>query len=201
MKPVVIGIAGKIGAGKDAVAEHLAKKHSFKIVRFADALKEEILNTMRLTCEEIWKSYQNWQHIKDVRLIRTPDEDDLRQMLWIDKPPIVRRLLQEWGTELRRAENPSYWINKWQEKIDDLMWQGHSVVSPDMRFENEYTAVIVARGITMLVTRPGTEEGDHASETGVANYDANMFNEHVHNSGSLEDLGAYIDHWLVDDER
>jgi hypothetical protein len=190
--PRVIGISGKIGAGKDAVAAHLVKK-DFRVVRFSDSLKEEVLRIMPKTCEEIWFSY----HVRardGYNGNEWPDEKDRRWMLWIDKPPIIRRLLQEWGTDLRRNENPAYWITKWEEKVEALLAIGSSVVSPDVRFLNEHGAVKKFDGNILRVERPGVSLGDHVSELEA---DSLKYDHVISNVGTLEDLGNLVDEYLA----
>lgn len=187
----VIGISGKIGAGKDAIANHLVSTYDFQIVRFSDELKEEVLRILRKTCEAIYENYvecgrKNY-HDGDI------DESDLRWMLWMDKPPIVRRLLQEWGTELRRHEQADYWILKWRWKVQSLVDQGVRVVAPDTRFLNEAEAVRYFGGQVIRVERPGLPAGDHASET---ESDALVFDHVIQNNGTLDELARRVNQFL-----
>jgi len=186
MTPRVIGISGKIGAGKDAVAAHLVKK-DFRVVRFSDSLKEEVLRILPKTCREIYRaSYSTASG--------TATDEELRRMLWDDKPPIIRRLLQEWGTDLRRNENPSYWITKWEEKVESLLAIGSSIVSPDVRFLNEHGAVKKFGGEILRVDRPGVVLGDHVSELEA---DSLKYDYVIDNTGTLEHLGNLVDAYLV----
>ena len=190
---MIIGVSGKIGAGKDAVADFLVKAHGFKIVRFSDSLKEEVLRIMRKTCEEIWYVYNADSTRDKQNKFRKSSEDDLRRMLWDDKPPIIRRLLQEWGTELRRAEDPNYWIWKWNDAVRPLLAAGISVVAPDTRFQNEAAAVHLLGGYVLRVERPGLPVGDHASET---EQDSITFDRVIQNIGTLDDLAVRVDKFL-----
>lgn len=188
---MIIGVSGKIGAGKDAIATHLVEHHGFKIVRFSDPLKEEVLNIMRKTCVEIWKAH-SYDYTPNFEL-REPTYVDLRKMIWDTKPPIIRRLLQEWGTELRRNEQPDYWIRKWKIAARECEEAGISIVTPDTRFLNEAEAVKELGGRVWCVVRPGLPDGDHASET-----EMNLIhpNDFILNNGTLEDLGNLLDDLL-----
>lgn len=188
---MIIGISGKIGAGKDAIAAHLVKQHSFQIVRFSDALKEEVLRIMRKTCEEICQVYAQ---LGGGRMIDKPNERQLRYLLWDAKPPIMRRMLQEWGTELRRNEQPGYWVARWTIKVHQLKEKNISVVTPDVRFNDEAAAIRRAGGIVLRVERPGLSIGDHASETEA---DSLVFDHVIQNDGTLDDLARRVDAYLA----
>lgn len=183
---MIIGVSGKIGAGKDATASWLVKNHGFQIVRFSDALKEEVLRILPKTCVEIWRTY--WG------LSDTPTDEELRQMLWETKPPIIRRLLQEWGTELRRHENPVYWIDRWTDKVRALSALGISVVAPDVRFLNEAEAVHALGGHVLRIDRPGLPVGDHVSEL---EGDKITYDHVIANTGTLDDLAVRVDRYLA----
>ncbi len=186
MKPVVVGIGGKIGAGKDAIARHLVAHHNVAVVRFADALKEEVLCILRKTSVEVWKAF----HDTAVE----PSVADLRRLIWDDKPPIMRRLLQEWGTELRRAEDPEYWIKRWEAEARRVMLvEGKGVAAPDARFQNEVDAVRRLGGVFVRVLRPGTVSGDHASELEA---DAISADWTFHNTESLDHLFQAVDDYV-----
>lgn len=195
---MIIGVSGKIGAGKDAVADFLVNGHAFKLVRFSDPLKEEVLRTLRKTCEEIWYVYHlmgkaGWGAGWSRYVNPLPTEEELRWMLWIDKPPIIRRLLQEWGTELRRNEKPDYWIEKWADTTHALRTKGISVVAPDVRFLNEASMVHQMGGYVLRVERPGLPVGDHASEI---EGDTIEYDHVLVNNGTLDDLSVRVDKYL-----
>jgi hypothetical protein len=60
------------------------------------------------------------------------------------------KLLQWWGTEYRRAQDPDYWVKKVQEKIYDF----HGVVLiADVRFQNEFSFIKEIGGALVNVSR------------------------------------------------
>jgi hypothetical protein len=185
-RPVVIGITGKIGAGKDTIANYLVRQHHFRVVRFSDPLKQEVLDTIPRTLRQIFRKLHDGAE---------PSTEDLRQMLWHDKPPIVRELLQEWGTELRRAEDPDYWVVKWTKATSGFLKEGVSVVAPDMRFNNEMAAVTkFESAYTIRVIRPGTVVGTHRSEVEL---DGVRVTKEFDNSGSLLALYSDVEDFLT----
>lgn len=80
-QPVVIGLSGKMRAGKTVTAEALAEKHGFVRLSFADALKREVIG-MGFSV------------------------DDVR----VTKPEPIRKLLQAYG-QARRFQDPNYWLD------------------------------------------------------------------------------------------
>ena len=62
--------------------------------------------------------------------------------LFIEKPPLVRRLMQNYGTEVRRRDNPDYWVNKYIEKINPIIYESmkyksYVCLTDDLRFKSE----------------------------------------------------------------
>ena len=49
----VIGIAGQIGSGKDVVAHFLQREYRMEIIRFSDALKQEVMDRFPRTIHAI----------------------------------------------------------------------------------------------------------------------------------------------------
>ena len=145
---MIIGLAGYAGVGKSTVAEYLAKEHGFKRVNFKDALVAEMKERLPRTLE-----------IMD-NILNDLDGIDV---LFQRKPELMRALMQEYGTEVRRADNPNYWVDQWKAKVEEV---GGNIVTDDVRFFNELSAVGDTDGVLIRVTRSDiTTGGTHASET------------------------------------
>jgi hypothetical protein len=193
---VLIAISGAIGSGKSAIAEHLAAR-GFAVVAFADALREEIMARLPLTL----KALHDLQapaggHVCCCR--SWPLADCLRQMLYRTKPLGVRELLQEYGSDVRRADDPDYWVKRWAQSVSSIaagrpVGECH-VVAPDCRFPNEARTVREMGGALWKVERPGYAGSGHVGETALAHwfdYDAVIVND-----GTLLDLHAQVDRLL-----
>jgi hypothetical protein len=184
---VIVGIRGKIGAGKDVIAARLVERWGFRIVRFADALREELLERLPRTLRAMHDLLRdNPVHVCCCR--SWPLEDCLRQMIYRTKPAGVRELLQEYGTDVRRRDEPEYWVRQWAARARAA---GPLVVAPDVRYPNEAESVMAAGGVLWCVERPGTVVGTHDSETvmdGWTRWDAVLRNERT-----LEDLQTLVD--------
>lgn len=181
---VLIGLAGKFGAGKDAVADTMVKRLGFKKLSFAEPLRKE--------CAKAILQQQYPECIPT----------DLRRELCSAKPidvwskptpAPIRRLLQLWGTEYRREQDKDYWVRQTELEIVKARGVGKDVVISDTRFENE--AKLVKRyGELWLVDRPGLIADCslrlHPSEEFCQTYEE--WDYVVANIGTLEKLEADV---------
>ncbi len=150
---MILGLAGQAGAGKDftyQVLRDLLIREKLVAIRvaFADGVREEISDYLETDTDVLWnKPY----------------------------PIEIRKLLQWWGTELRRAEDPNYWSKKGiAEALRlDASENVHLVVVTDVRFDNEAKAIqeaggkvyeVVASEDTRRARLGGTLPPAHASE-------------------------------------
>lgn len=156
--PIVVGISGKIGSGKSAIGRYLREHHGFAEVNFADALKREVGTRLRRTLVAYLKERGTVPaHCEDEREIQA----HVRRILYVDRTPVTRALLQEYGTEVRRADDEDYWVKQWSEMVHRLCHQMHGaarIVACDLRFENEAHAIKAFHGVTVRVTRPAGHE-------------------------------------------
>lgn len=179
----LVGIAGALRSGKDTIAEHLVRRYFYRRIAFADALKDELLDRLPGTLRALWALNGNPGE---------PSEGDLWRMVYIDKPRGVRELLQEYGSEVRRSDDESYWINAWRRRLAFSSAWRH--VAPDVRFINEAITILGMGGVLIKVIRPGHEGDSHQSERGLDGWtDWDLI---VYNDGSIEDLQAHVDAWL-----
>jgi len=188
---IVVGLAGRIGAGKSAIAERLRDAWGFTVVSFADGLREELLERMPLTLRAIHDMtdgctcYRGDQPYPDPGLY----PECLRRMLYEVKPLGFRELLQEYGSQVRRADDPDYWAKRWYERFMKTLGP---VVVPDVRFPNEARAIRNMGGLLWHVDRPGYDSGSqHASETALAHW--MDWDAEIRNEGTLAELHAKVD--------
>lgn len=84
--------------------------------------------------------------------------------LFAYKPPRMRKLLQRYGTDVRRKDNPNYWVQKWENKYCAM--HPADVVIDDCRFFEERDAIKRYGGILIRIVRSDiTSGGTHQSET------------------------------------
>lgn len=179
---ILVGIHGAIGSGKDVAAAHLCRTRGFTRVAYGDALKEEVARILRRPLAAYAKEHPRYRFL---------GEDEAVARLIQDKPQVVRALIQAWGTELRRAEAPGYWVEKLRRRTEGL----DRIVVPDVRFENEAAFVRESGGYLLKVVRPDHTWDDHASERdldGWTNWDVVILND-----GTVADLEAKVEAWAV----
>lgn len=206
-KKTLIGINGKIGAGKDTVGEIIQKLcitnsgSKFEIKKFAGKLKQ----TASLLTGIPIKKFED-QEFKTKALGREwcyPTEWQGREH-WVEMT--VREFLQRLGTEAMRVGlHTNVWVNalfadykwyvkSWDELGTEIDGAYPNWVITDMRFPNEMEAVVEKGGITIRVVRPGTVTGDHPSETAL---DDAVFDYEIINDGSMEELVSKVRSILV----
>lgn len=142
---MIIGLTGFKQVGKSTAAKYLESK-GFVRHDFKDALVAEIKEKFPDLLEEI----------------RYTESETEVGNLFQTKPPLMRALMQNYGTEVRRGDDPDYWVKKWAKNS-----YGHAkIVCDDVRFLNEASKVKERGGIIIRLTRPDMPTGGtHRSET------------------------------------
>ena len=172
---MVIGICADKQHGKDTVAELLmamAVENGVKAVcrSMADPLKEEIAECfaprMGVTKEEL-----------------------IRQMNTTGEKERWRLIMQWWGTEYRRVEDPYYWVKKMHVWMNANAWS--LLLLPDTRFLNEINLVLDNGGYMIRVNRPAMPTGDaHSSEQEWKSF--NGWSQIIENDASIEELQVKV---------
>jgi hypothetical protein len=132
MSRILISFGNKSRNGKDTAAAGIQDwcvRHDFPfmLVNFGDALKIEVSEAIEEAggVEELIAKMGMPSWVQ-----RTPDAE-LETLSPYGKHV---KILQWWGTEYRRAQEPNYWVDKRREKV--LGFDG-VVVTSDQRFINE----------------------------------------------------------------
>lgn len=164
----VVGLSGKMGSGKDFVQEWF-NDAGYTVIRrgFADAVRNDIETAL------------GGMHLG---------------ALW-SKPytPEIRSLMQWWGTDFRRAQNPEYWIDATRQFLNELAGtpfaEGGTVFLTDMRFENEIQLVKEFDGQVWRIWAPDSVRRERLN---LKQEDLALLDSHVSESG----LDHYP-HWDV----
>lgn len=143
-KPMIIGVCGFIGSGKDTVADYLTNFHGFRRESFANSLKDAVSQVFgwdRTMLEGRTKQSREWR-----------DQVDTWWAERLKMPNLTPRwILQYWGTEVcRKAFHDDIWIASLENK---LRTSKDDIVISDCRFPNEIKSIRNAGGIVIRVVR------------------------------------------------
>jgi hypothetical protein len=167
---LIIGFGYKARRGKDTAAKAILEARGgdgtldIRRYSFAKALKQEV--------NGLYESFRDWEGVfgycyGELGMPHAFAREGSPDLSDPDSPYGKQRfLLQWWGTEYRRAQDPDYWVKRLAEQIS---WDKPEVaLITDMRFQNEARWVISRGGITVKVDRPDYEDQaintQHASE-------------------------------------
>lgn len=171
MKQIVIGLGHKARRGKDTVAktiiETFGAQYDIRRYAFADELKKEVNEAAEKAGGMLALFLQMYSQLPEwVVYDKTPDMTD--PLCQLGKQ---RTLLQWWGSELRRAKDPFYWVKKVKAAIERDKPQ--VAIITDVRFPNEFMFVKSLDGYMVKVDREGYVDLDtnpaHHSEQQLAN--------------------------------
>jgi hypothetical protein len=181
---MIVGITGHKQAGKSTVGAFLTEHFGFKVMGFADPLKQMLLalDPIIPTDGECILGY--YPRIWD--LVELHGMDTAKELY-----PEIRRLLQRLGTEAgREVLGESVWVKALFSRIDPAA----DIAITDVRFTNEADAVWRDGGLVIKVSRPGYDGDDHASERDIDYIAADY---HIPNDGTLGDLEWRVKEWSV----
>lgn len=185
----LIGLGGKLRAGKDAVGDYLESTQGFIKLGMSDALNAALLKlNPYIPCDDIPSRLTGTHRYQELH--------DEVGYVEAKKNPEVRRLLQVLGTEVGRDMiDPDVWVKIAEKKILEHWEAGKDVVITAIRFPNELEMIRRLGGTSIWIERPvpvqpyvgnpAYEIAEHASENSVSETD---FSWTIYNAGTLEDL-------------
>jgi hypothetical protein len=196
--PLIIGLAGKKGSGKDTVANHWVSEGGFISMSFARPMKASAAAALGCTVEQLEAAKND----PNAKITFTAPRIGRAVSGW-GQPVVsqitVREYLQLFGTEAHR-DIPEFGVSVWTDMMvaniqAEVKRSGHKLfVIPDARFENEQRTIKAMGGYIIVVNRPGTDQEDaHASE--VVEHGVTDF--YIENAGTMADLYDYADSILT----
>lgn len=148
--PVLLGLSGWPTAGKDVLgvaamdALGLTAKHLYFAVPMKDEV-DTIINACRNTSvEQAVATVIDEQGVTEAdALTAVQIIHDSAQNPTVNartRTPVVRTLLQKWGTHVRRSQNEDYWVQKALVPAVHAIANGQHAYISDVRFVNEVVA-------------------------------------------------------------
>ena len=205
---MILGFAGKAATGKTTAAHHLAPllEKECTIIPMAMVLRDEVEAFLRAVgAEEFVPLVYGCQNDK-VQVFYVDEQQALNQCpKWphfisenqeIQNRPgqtaiTVRRILQWWGTEYRRAQDPDYWTKAWGRKISQYNVENMDILVDDVRFINELNVIKEHGDLIVKIERPGFDgANNHASETSLDEY--HDWDKVLLNDGTLDEFKEQV---------
>lgn len=178
---MIIGFAGKKYSGKTTAADYIVTNYDYKLVSFADKIKEISMDVWGLTKNQVYG---------------TVEEKETIDKRWGISP---RFIMQQLGTEVARSIHPDKWVKYvFDTAIHDLRTLGYNDFTiADVRYENEAKAIQKEGGIVVLIKRTNLkDDGDqHSSETGLPEKYIDITLE---NDGTLVDFCSRLAYFMND---
>ncbi|KIQ05172.1 deoxynucleotide monophosphate kinase, partial [Agrobacterium tumefaciens] len=169
MLPPVIALTGLAGSGKSTASKYLVEKHGYQLVKFAGPLKD-MLRAIGLSEAQI-----------EGELKEEPCE-------WL-QGATPRHAMQTLGTQWGRAcIGPSFWIELWVWRVNQIIAAGGRIVVDDCRFPNEAAEVRKLGGVVWKILGRGGIAGAHESEAGCGEADME-----IHNISGIDRLQQLLD--------
>jgi hypothetical protein len=145
----IISVSGRIGAGKDTIADYLVANHNYVKMSFAASLKDVVASVF------------GWDRtLLDGSTIESRQWREQIDPWWSEKlniPHLTPRwVLQYWGTEVCRTHfHDNIWVASLEKK---LLNQSDKIVITDARFFNELDAIKNNLGYTIRVEKGSIPE-------------------------------------------
>lgn len=149
--PLILGLLGAIGAGKDTAAKYLQESHGFTGIGFADPVRD-----MLGALAEHVDVGGEWLVERALKELPMP-------VLGRSYRDLARSLGTGWGREQVRLD---LWLAIARHKADQALARGEPVLLTDVRHVNEWRWLQAAGGQLVLVLRDGHEfnAAEHDSE-------------------------------------
>lgn len=163
---MILGLTGKMRAGKNTCAERLAKFSPLPVVEvsFAAKLKESAAALLGVSVADLERMKNDAEsHVRVIDASRSREPATIVRTAPQTYKFTIRELLQRYGTEAHRdVFGYGFWLDAalpTAYTYDDALY-----VVTDVRFENEAQRVKDLGGWNVLVIGPEDDTGSHASE-------------------------------------
>ena len=193
---MIIGISGKIGSGKNEVADMISylgfrnADGTFNQFKEAQDIRNTFLQNERwYDAEHTLPNIHSFAaNLKKCLAVCTGidfhklEDRNVKssEIPWLGIS--YRQLLQQFGEGIRSTVDKNFWVNSLLSQYEN----SKTWIISDVRHIVEADAILDRNGVLIRVNRPGLETGDHISETNLDDYQKFTFT--IDNDGTLEDL-------------
>ena len=187
----IIGIAGKMRSGKGVLSEYLHEKYGYTVMAFYEPLKDICTNLLGLDSVEELDLLKNTN--KPIAMYFSGDLCDrfadafevekrfFSEVMLGKEIHSIRELLQTIGTDVLRAYDEDWHVNRVIGRIIDAVSKGEKVVVADVRFPNEKAKIESIGGEVYYINRVVEDERvGHIAENSLSPTD--FPDEHVLNN-------------------
>lgn len=204
----ILGFCGTMGSGKDTACDYLVQKYDFHKLSIAKAIKDEVYACLydATVPRDAPRELRILLHEEIGSNVRSGLEPDPFSK---PTPARMRQILQLWGKEYRRDQDPDYWvkqlpyqINLLQRKLEAKDEKGIfkseelNICIPDCRYPNELEWIDKQGGKSIYIIRIRdydtlrTATTEHISEKAITFRDTDYM---VRNEGTIEELHEKLD--------
>jgi hypothetical protein len=194
---MLLGLTGHPGSGKDCCAEAL-HPYGFRSVAFADALRHEVADAWRVDVRMLTDRVTKETALPALAIGMCGEPRFLHWAVFhghsLHEARSPRWVLQRWGTEFRRSQDPDYWVRQVERWVGRRTGLGNTrFVITDVRMDNEAALVRRLGGRLVRVHRPfgppmAADTVGHSSEAHAGLPVAGV----IHNDGGLDALQAEV---------
>lgn len=164
---ILIGLMGAKGAGKDTFFEYARESYSgtFSRFAFADAIRDEVEAAFSVSPIMLADPVLKENPLDELSLVACEDQGFVESMLRVHgeylsmvEPRSPRWIMQQWGTEYRRSQNPHYWTFQFSRFYRQSMIDGVDfLVVTDVRFPDEIDTVLSHGGSLVAIRNEDAE--------------------------------------------
>lgn len=191
--PIIIGLSGPAGSGKDTIADLLVAHAGFKKIAFADPLRSEVAAAFCIDPGILSQRETKELPLHCLALSRCHDDGFAGLPFDLQAPRSPRWTMQHWGTDYRRNQRPDYWVNLTRERIKSLLTNElvRRFVIADVRFADEAELVRQMGGQIWQITREDMEtiDSSHISEVSGSEFAPDVV---INNSDTVKHLQARV---------
>jgi hypothetical protein len=202
---MILGFAGRAGAGKTTAARVFEECYGYRVLSFAGPVKHEVrsfLDKLNVrfaprhlygvaTDKEEELSMSGDQY--GAALERLPAFNSFDATICTKGLCFTPRSLMQWWGDYRKASDPNYWVTQAQEVAEGFLERDCSVVFDDVRFPNEAEMIRTLGGGVVKIMRHEDSHDTHNSETALDDYP--HFAYHLLNRGTAAQFQMTVMGW------